>query len=114
MIVLTTNHKVNDVVYVVADCVRRGVVKQVDFSQTSSTTTPFTLAYEILYDGFSINTTIASVINPVGSPLVAGSPTGIGAGSPNTQVITLGEDANAGGIFTDKDAALTAFGVTLA
>ncbi|KKL75754.1 hypothetical protein LCGC14_2051690, partial [marine sediment metagenome] len=89
MIVLTTNHKVNDIVYVVADCVRRGIVKQVDFSQISSATTPFTLAYEILYDGFSINTIVASVINPVGSPF---------AGSPLPGTITLGEDANAGGI----------------
>lgn len=105
MIVLTTNHKVNDIVYVISDCVRRGVVKQVDFSQTTSATTPFTLAYEVLFDGFSINTTVASVINPVGSPLT---------GSPLPATITLGEDANAGGIFTDKDTALTAFGVILA
>ncbi len=104
MIVLTTNHKVDDIVYVVADCVRRGTVKQVNFAQTSSATTPFTLSYEILYDGFSINTTVASVINPVGSPV----------GSPLHATTTLGEDANAGGIFTDKAAALTAFGVTLA
>ena len=133
-IALTTKHKVNDRVYVISevnniDCVRRGIVQQVDFQQPLAGT-PSTLSYEILFDGFVVNTTVTSTLSSVGSPFNLGSPVfgsplvnipGFGspinvpgAGSPNTQVITIAEDANGGGIYISKQTALDAFGVLLA
>ncbi len=138
-IALTTNHKVNDRVYVLSavnsvDCVRRGIVQQVDFRQPVAATTS-TLSYEILFDGFVVNTTVTSVVSNVGSPFTFGSPKfgsplqgspdlippGFGSpinvtgdGSPNTQIITLAEDTNGGGIYTSKQTALDALGVLLA
>ena len=137
-IALTTNHKVNDRVYVISevnnvDCVRRGIVQQVDFRQPVAGT-PSTLSYEILFDGFVINTTVTSTLFSAGSPFnlgspVFGSPMGSpfdnvpgfgspinepGTGSPNTQIITVIEDVNGGGIYVSKTAALNAFGALLA
>ena len=127
-ITLTTNHKVNDRVYVISevnniDCVRRGIVQQVDFRQPLAGT-PSTLSYEILFDGFVVNTTVVSTVSNVGSPFLGspvteapgfGSPVNpAGTGSPNTQVITVAEDANGGGIYNNKQTALDAFGVLLA
>ena len=133
-ILLTTNHKVDDVVYVASDCVRRGIVKQVDFTQQDVSETPFILLYGILYDGFSFNTNVPSSVNfnetglmpTVGSPaVVIGSPARIGSpevGSPTTNAfgsplplsLTVIEKTNGGGIYTNKTAALAAFGDTLA
>jgi len=132
-ILLTTNHKVDDVVYVVDGCVRRGIVKQVNFTQ-QDTTTPFVLTYDVLYDGFAFNTNIESDVNynatgltwPVGSPTVlVGSPIRVGSpsvgspitntfGSPLPDSITVIEKSNGGGIYVLKADALAAFGDTLA
>ena len=119
MIVLTTNHKVGDEVYVVDDCVRRGIVRQVNFAQSG---TAFVLSYDVLYDGFTFNTNVVSTVlynvEPVGSP-VFGSPL-ISSGSPfvGSPLLTVGvvviETKNGGEIYTDKDTALTAFGDKLA
>lgn len=122
-ILFTANHKVDDVVYVVDNCVRRGIVQQVDFTHQDSVTIPFLLSYEVLYDGFSFNTTIISGVNfnvtgsSVGSPDV-GSPTASAFGSPLPSSLTVTEKLNGGGIYdgndAGKDAALAAFGETLA
>lgn len=121
MILLTTNHKVDDVVYVVDNCVRRGTVKQVNFTQ-QDTSLPFVLTYDILYDGFSFNTNIESEVNynatgspalAVGSPVV-GSPLTNTFGSPLPLSVTVVEKTDGGGIYTVKATALTAFGDTLA
>ena len=116
MLLLTTNHKVGDIVYVVDNCVRRGIIKQVNFTES---TTAFALTYDILYDGFSFNTNIdSSVVYDVGSPtfgspaLSSGSPF---AGSPQLSAsIAVQEVANGGDIYLTKTEALTAFGETLA
>ena len=128
-ILLVTNHKVDDEVYVVDDCVRHGVVKQVNFTQQDVAATPFVLSYDILYDGFTFNTSVTSGVNynvtafggsplpvgspPIGSPVV-GSPTQNVFGSPLPTSITVEEKTNGGGIYIVKDDALTAFGETLA
>jgi len=126
MIVLSTNHKVGDVVYVSSDCVRRGIIKQINFVSQSVLGTPYTLSYDILYDGFSFNTTVASAIDfniaGTGSPRAVGSPTvspGSPVGSPHPfgspqLSLALEEEINGGDIYTTKTAALNAFGDTLA
>lgn len=123
MLILTTNHKVNDIVYVVDDCVRRGVVRQVNFAQQNDEDVPFTLSYDIAYDGFSFNTTVTSAVDfavpGAGSPLQIGSPQ-VGSplaninGSPLPDSIVIEEETNGGGIYKVKGAALNAFGDTLA
>ena len=117
MIILTTNHKVGDEVYVVDDCVRRGVVQQVNFTQSG---TAFVLSYDVLYDGFTFNTNVVStVLYDVGSPTVFGSPA-VSSGSPFVgspllaSKIEVIETTNGGEIYVDKDTALAAFGDTLA
>ena len=121
-ILFTANHKVDDVVYVADDCVRRGIVQQDDFTQQDVVATSFVLSYEILYDGFSFNTTVVSGVNfnatgspqlVVGSPEV-GSPTANAFGSPLPSSLTVTEKTNGGGIYTVKGDALDAFGETLA
>lgn len=120
-ILLVTNHKVDDEVYVVDDCVRHGVVKQVNFTQQDVAATPFVLSYDILYDGFTFNTSVTSGVNYnatgspqlIGSPVV-GSPTQNVFGSPLPTSITVEEKTNGGGIYIVKNDALTAFGETLA
>ena len=128
MIILTTNHKVGDDVYVVDDCVRRGIIQTVNFAQQNDSENQFTLSYDILYDGFSFNTTVNSAVDynisgagsplAVGSPAKNGSPLGSpgpgGVGSPRAFTVTVEEVANGGGIYVDKNAALAAFGDTLA
>ena len=128
MIYLTTNHKVGDVVYVIGSCVRRGIVQSVTFSQQNDSDDQFNLSYQILYDGYSFNTTVASEVDwnisgagsprAVGSPVKSGSPLGSpapgGVGSPLEFTIAVEEITNGGDIYTDKNAALTAFGDTLA
>jgi hypothetical protein len=117
MLVLTTNHKIGDVVYVVDDCVRRGIVQQVNFTQSNSA---FVLSYDILYDGFTFNTNVVSeVVFGVGSPTPFGSPeTSSGSpfsGSPQLPLgVAVQEVENGGDIFTNKATALSAFGDTLA
>jgi len=122
-ILFTANHKVDDIVYVADDCVRRGVVQQVDFTQQDVVATPFVLSYEILYDGFSFNTTVVSDVNfnatGVGSPQLVGSPevgspTANAFGSPLPSSLTVIESTNGGGIYTVKGDALDAFGERLA
>ncbi len=123
MLQLTTNHKVGDDVYVVTDCVRRGIVQQLNFAQNNVKTDRFDLSYDILYDGFSFNTNVVSAVDfgigvlgspagSSGSPL--GSPRPGGVGSPDGFNLIVDEEINGGGIFRDKDAAVTAFGDTLA
>ena len=121
MIILTTNHKVGDSVYVVDDCVRRGVVRQLNFAQQNDSDEIFTLSYDILYDGFTFNTNVISSvdfnISGSGSPAAVGSPVNSGSplGSPSLQLtVAVAEVSNGGDIFTDKDTALTAFGEKLA
>lgn len=122
MIILLTNHKVGDSVYVVEDCVRRGVIQQLNFTQQNDASEQFTLSYDILYDGFTFNTTVNSVVvfnvTGVGSPLTVGSPlqsSGSPLGSPATpSQFTVSEINNGGGIYTNKDPALAAFGDKLA
>ena len=120
MLTLTTNHKVSDVVYVVTNCVRRGVIKAVNFVEQDDSDEPFTLSYEILYDGYSFNTTINSEVTynttgagspAVGSPPSSGSPL---IGSPAIFGVSIIETTTGGGIYTSKAVALTAFGDTLA
>lgn len=122
MIILTTNHKVGDEVYVVDDCVRRGIVKQVNFAQSD---TAFVLSYDVLYDGFTFNTNVVStVLFDVGSPIfgspIFGSPFLVSSGSPFvgspllTVEVTVIETRNGGEIYTNKNTALTAFGDKLA
>ena len=128
MIILTTNHKVGDEVYVVASCVRRGIVQTVNFTQQNDSTNQFTLSYDILYDGYSFNTTVSSSVDynisglgsprAVGSPAQSGSPLGSpgsgGVGSPRIFTVAVEEVTDGGDIYSDKDAALLAFGETLA
>lgn len=127
MIILTTNHKVGDDVYVVDNCVRRGIVQTVNFAQLDDSDNRFTLSYDILYDGFSFNTTVDSSVDygvSAGSPRVVGSPprhgsplgspSSGGVGSPRQFVVAVEEVDNGGGIYINKNAALTAFGDTLA
>ena len=129
MIILTTNHKVGDIVYVVEDCVRRGVVQRLDFAQQNDSANQFTLSYDILYDGFTFNTTVNSEVDfaisgpgsprAVGSPVQSGgsplgSPGAGGVGSPLQFTVATEEINNGGGIYTDKDTALAAFGDNLA
>ncbi len=128
MIILTTNHKVGDAVYVVEDCVRRGIVQQLNFAQQNDSDENFTLSYDILYDGFTFNANVISSVDfnisgpgspvAVGSPVRSGSPLGSpgsgGVGSPLQFTIAVEEVTNGGEIYTDKDAALTAFGEILA
>ena len=116
MLVLTTNHKIGDIVYVVDGCVRRGVVKQVNFTQSGS---EFILSYDILYDGFTFNSNVISdLIHDVGSPTFGSPATSSGSpfiGSPQLLAsVAVQEVENGGDIFTSKSAALTAFGETLA
>ena len=121
-ILLTTNHKVDDVVYVVADCVRRGTVKQVNFTQQDVAATPFVLTYDVLYDGYSFNTNVESEVNYnatgspallIGSPIV-GSPATNAFGSPLPLSLSVEEKTDGGGIYTVKATALAAFGDNLA
>ena len=128
MIILTTNHKVGDIVYVIGSCVRRGIVQAVNFQQQNDSSDQFSLSYDILYDGYSYNVTVDSEVNynlsgsgsplAVGSPAKSGSPIGSplpgGVGSPHQFTVTVAEVANGGDIYTNKDTALTAFGDTLA
>ena len=128
MIYLTTNHKVGDVVYVVGSCVRRGTVQKVTFCQQNDSDNQFALSYQILYDGYSFNTEVESevdwIVSGAGSPRAVGSPVGTsgsplgspapgGVGSPLEFTIAVEEITNGGEIYTDKNAALTAFGDTL-
>lgn len=123
MLQLTTNHKVGDSVYVVTDCVRRGIVQQVNFAQNNVSTDRFDLSYDILYDGFAFNTNVVSAVDfavgvlgspagSSGSPL--GSPGAGGLGSPDNFNLIVDEEINGGGIYVSKSAALTAFGDGLA
>jgi hypothetical protein len=128
MIFLTTNHKVGDVVYVVGSCVRRGIVQKATFCQQNDSDNQFALSYDILYDGFTYNTEVESEVDfnisgtgsprAVGSPVSSGSPLGSpapgGVGSPLAFTIAAEEITNGGDIYSDKNAALTAFGDTLA
>ena len=135
MLQLTTNHKVGDDVYVLTDCVRRGIVQQINFAQNNDVDDRFDLSYDILYDGFAFNTNIVSAVDYrvsgtelgsplVGSPLKIGSPVGDtgsplgsprsgGVGSPDGFNLLVDEEINGGGIYKDKDEAVTAFGDTL-
>jgi len=130
MIILTTNHKVGDSVYVADDCVRRGVVQQLNFDQQNDSSNQFNLSYDILYDGFTFNTNVISSVDfnitgpgspnsgGVGSPVKSGSPLGSpgagGVGSPLQFTVAVAEVTNGGEIYTDKDTALAAFGDNLA
>ena len=130
MLQLTTNHKVGDTVYVLTDCVRRGVVQQINFAQNNDVNDRFDLSYDILYDGFAFNTNVVSAVDyaiaGVGSPLKLGSPTpgspgeplgsprAGGVGSPDGFNLIVDEEINGGGIYKNKDEAVTAFGDTLA
>lgn len=129
MLLLTTNHKVGDDVYVLTDCVRRGIVQQINFAQNNDVNDRFDLSYDILYDGFAFNTNVVSAVDfgiaGAGSPLKlgspapsAGSPLGSprsgGVGSPDGFNLIVDEKTNGGGIYNNKDTAVTAFGDTLA
>jgi hypothetical protein len=89
----------------------------------------FALSYEVLYDGFSFNTTVDSEVDynisgsgsprAVGSPVVSGSPLGSPtpadvAGSPFGFTVAVAEVTNGGEIYKSKAAALSAFGDLLA
>ena len=131
MLFITTNHKVGDIVYVVSDCVRRGVIQKVSFTEEND---GFALSYQVLYDGYTYNYTVNSTVSyqltTAGSPYVVGSPVGSpqtnptgspfgspgagAAGSPHAFGITVVENANGGSIYTSKSDALAAFGDTLA
>lgn len=128
MIILTTNHKVGDIVYVIGSCVRRGIVQTVNFAQQNDSDNLFTLSYDVLYDGYTYNTTVDSTVDfnisgtgsprAVGSPPQSGSPLGSpgsgGVGSPLQFTVAVEESTNGGDIYTSKAAALAAFGDVLA
>ena len=130
MLQLTTKHKVGDDVYVLTDDVHRGIVQQINFAQNNDVDDRFDLSYDILYDGFAFNSNVVSAVDfaiagagsplaPLGSPVgnvgsPLGSPRSGGVGSPDGFNLIVDEKTNGGGIYNNKDTAVTAFGDTLA